>query len=324
MCTAKSEGGQRCFSNVKTALVNARAAKVQTAQEFMDAADAPRNTRERLLRRGLAAEHAYEDALAQYASTEKGRADLEERRRTAPGYHQAAATPVADAPDDASTFMLALSEGNMLANRAAETKRAVRAGEMSEETALKRTEYPNDFARDYREKSIDAAVTRILGPTPTYTKTPVRHLREGNVLDSGFELTRTPYTSVRLASGRRIIEGRFPGQPVVRKEWNASTQVRVKDVPRTAPASTATPAPAPTPATPAGPTTASDSARPADTPEQARYRDLFDDRNRLKDTIYAKQQTAEDGADAHEINELDAQLVQVEAEMESLETWRRR
>lgn len=318
MCTAKSEGGQRCYSNVKEALEKAHGYKVNAAQQYLDAANEPRHVRENALRRGLLTEHAYEDALAQYASTDQGRADLEERLKTARAYHHASTTATADEPDDAATIKMALMEGKMLADRAAETKRAVRAGEMSEETALKRTEYPNDFARDYRARTIDATVTRILGPSPTFAQRPVRHLQAGDVLNSGFVLTRRPYTSTRLRSGRLYVEGHFPGKPVVRKEWGASTNVYVQE--DAAPAAANTTAAPATPVSPA-PTVAQASA---DTPEQIRYRDLFEQRNNLTDTIYARTQNAEDAADAHEIGELDAQLAAVEAEMESLETWRRR
>lgn len=158
MCTAKSQGGQRCYSSASQALTTAHAAKGSAARAFFDAIKDPRATRETLLRRMLTAHHAYEDALAQYASTKRGRADLEQR------LNDPSAAPTTAPPIffDASAIKTALSEGQMLAERAAETKRAVRAGEMTQDTARTRAQYPNDFAREQRAQKIETTVARIL------------------------------------------------------------------------------------------------------------------------------------------------------------------
>jgi hypothetical protein len=164
MCTAKNQGGQRCFSSTSKALTKAHAKKVEAEVAYTAATDAgaPAAERETLLCKGLAAEYAYEDALSQYASTTKGHADLTERLSTSsPAYHQADLPNDPHRPDDVITVRTALMEGEHLRRRAAETKRAVKAGEMSPETALKRSEYPNEFARGMRAKSIDDTVARI-------------------------------------------------------------------------------------------------------------------------------------------------------------------
>lgn len=204
MCTSKPEGGQRCFSDTKEALDNAHAKKVksETLYQFAVESNASASARESLLRKGMAAEHAYEDALAQYASTEKGRADLTERLKTAPVYHKRQDPTGPNRPDDHATLSAAISDGDYLAHRAAETKRAVRAGEMSPETALQRTEYPNEFALAHRQTRTDAAVARIMATSAV-----------GPDLAEGHTVSNT-YTSRRPAIGEVITFVR----------WDASTQ----------------------------------------------------------------------------------------------------
>lgn len=165
MCTAKSAGGQRCYSSTKKSLEVAHTKKVETEIAYQSACDAgaPVAVREDLLRKGLAAEQAYEDALALYASTEQGAADLTARLADAPGWHKASDPIDPNRPDDNITLKTALNEGKYLADRAAETKRAVKAGEMSPEKAAERSEYPNAFAKEHRAKTMEQTVTRIIG-----------------------------------------------------------------------------------------------------------------------------------------------------------------
>lgn len=166
MCTSQAEGGQRCFSNTSKALAAASVKKASTEAAYLSAVaeDGSEPKRELRLRRGLAAEAAYEDALSQYASTTKGRDDLLARLVDAPRYHQANKPATGD---DWHTLNFAIQEGQSLRERAAETKRAVRAGEMSQETALARTEFPNDFARSHRAASDNRTVARIMArPLP--------------------------------------------------------------------------------------------------------------------------------------------------------------
>lgn len=54
-----------------------------------------------------------------------------------------------------------------------------------------------------------------------------------------------------------------------------------------------------------------------------RYSELFHQRNRLQDLIFERELTVEDAADAHAVNEMQLELDAVNAEMESMETWRR-
>jgi hypothetical protein len=54
-----------------------------------------------------------------------------------------------------------------------------------------------------------------------------------------------------------------------------------------------------------------------------RYSELFHDRIALQNQIFAREQTVEDSADAHAVNEMQTQLDAINAEMESMETWRR-
>jgi hypothetical protein len=57
---------------------------------------------------------------------------------------------------------------------------------------------------------------------------------------------------------------------------------------------------------------------------EAKYRALFTERNELTNLIYEKSLLVEDSADAYEVSELQTQLHDVERQMESMETWRRR
>lgn len=135
MCTSKAEGGQRCYANAKAALTKAKEAKVATEVAYVEATARGESAeqREPLLRAALAADYAYEDALSTYATTTRGRAELESRLETAPGYHQRADNSDPHRPDDYSTLRFVIDEGKARADRAAEVKRAVRAGELSPE-----------------------------------------------------------------------------------------------------------------------------------------------------------------------------------------------
>lgn len=231
MCNSRAEGGQRCPSGARKTLASKQAKKVAAEVAYTDAvaAGAPAAERADLLRKGLVAEHEYEDALAHYASTEEGRADLTARLATAPAYHTHRVGERLDPnrPDDVATLKIALYEGEHLARQAAEIKRAVRAGELTPEEGERRSVYPNEFYAARRASQIDNTVARVIP--------------------------------------------------------EAAATVR----------------------------------------DTARYRDLFDQRIALQNTIHIRSESIEDSADAHAVEELHQQLDAVNAEMEALETWRR-
>lgn len=161
MCTAKAQGGQRCFSSVKESLAVARAHLAEAETAYGAATVSEVVERDALCAKGVAAEYAYQDALAQYASTKQGHADLTARLPDAPSaYHSRGETLDPNRADDKATLTQALEEGAWLSTRATETKRAVKAGEMSPETAELRSAFPNEFAKAHRVKAALAAVEK--------------------------------------------------------------------------------------------------------------------------------------------------------------------
>lgn len=163
MCASKANGGQRCSGHAKKALDKAHAKKIATVEAFHAAKGAPVAEREALLRKGIAAEDAYEDALARYASTPKGRADLEARKAAAPGYHSAYDRDSLHQPDDYMDLEMALATGASLRRTATEIRMAVKSGELDKEGAIERSnQYPPQWVTDHRAKQAERTVARVI------------------------------------------------------------------------------------------------------------------------------------------------------------------
>lgn len=164
MCASKANGGQRCFGAAKKSLAAAGKAKEKTHAAWRAATDAgaPADQREALLRTGMAAEYAYEDALARYASTKKGAADLQERLKTAPEYYSAAALSGQISEDDRGDLESALADGVRMRRRSAQVRKDVRAGLLTKEQALAAIEYPTAAAKKHRADRIERTVANVI------------------------------------------------------------------------------------------------------------------------------------------------------------------
>lgn len=169
MCTAKTEGGQRCYSGAKASVEKAEARADKTVEAYQSAVERGVNVegQGRLLRRAMKAAYAYEDNLAEYASTDQGYADLATKAADAPTY-----VTKGDETVTADMYLDAMSEGKRIREHRAEIKRAVRAGELSPERALEQAAYPNEFIRQRREATIARKVAAIPEPTRPHVDLP--------------------------------------------------------------------------------------------------------------------------------------------------------
>lgn len=158
MCTSKSKGGQRCVSGARKTLTKAKATYTALAAAAKVHLDAGQQVPEALVRKGMASQYRLEDAMAVYASTVQGEADLREQAKAAPGWHQV--NRYAPGVLDKSDFDEALREGLFLRARNARIKAAVKAGQMTAMRAKIEAEYPMPGAAERRAREIDAAIER--------------------------------------------------------------------------------------------------------------------------------------------------------------------
>jgi hypothetical protein len=86
VCTPKAQGGQRCVSSTTKALDSASKRLERMVGQYTHAVEAESSPpmRAELRARMLKAEHAFEDALVEHATTATGRAEVEALRDGAP------------------------------------------------------------------------------------------------------------------------------------------------------------------------------------------------------------------------------------------------
>lgn len=285
MCKSQAEGGQRCSGHAK-ARMDASEAKMEAVLDELVRVDS--NVTQADYDAAVASYH--EDAK-KYASTLEGAADLRAQLANAQ-----AIDPNLNAEVVAAAAAM-IDEGARLARVNREVENAYRAtqGKPPLSTPLPQTFAEEQAAADKAAAEAEAKAAWAADPLG---------LRAADSLPS---LALDGWTFHPDAMNSPEVLGRYAA-PVIPAP--ATMQSVIASHARVADSIAAQ-------------TGGGDLPPNSDSPEQVRYRELFDRRNNLKDTIYAKEQTAEDAADAHEIGELDAELAAVEAEMESLETWRR-
>lgn len=161
MCQSKVNGGQRCASHARPALVKAEKAYADLAalgyQVRKDGSAVPADLVEKVTR----AEHAREDALVIYASTKSGESDLRARAKGMSHYRKDG-----DWGPSRQDIEQALAEGLRLRVRNARIKAAVKAGTMTKARAEAEAAYPPPGSQVWRQRSVDAAIEALSKPRP--------------------------------------------------------------------------------------------------------------------------------------------------------------
>lgn len=156
MCMPKTRGGQRCASATAKALTSASSRLERTVGRYHRAveSDASPAMRAELRGRALQADHAFEDALIEHATTPTGRAEVEALRDAAP-------LVLTDAENTRTRSFY----DNVLTS--ADYMRKVRADVKKLEgfvapRHMEAIEWPRAYERDLRAQQIETAKAREL------------------------------------------------------------------------------------------------------------------------------------------------------------------
>jgi hypothetical protein len=224
MCQPKSEGGKRCAAHTRPAYEAAML-------DIKGGTDAERVTRV----------DGHRQALIDHACTPSGAKELLEARalfeETYSVFPSTNTQQEKDRQSLLATLALVQVQSEIRASVEEQVRRRSRHDRTGSHVELPMTECtPQSVPTATTTAETAAASTLPTAPDTTgYERvdTTVRHLQAGDVLSgSGFVVTHTPYSGVRLKSGKLYVEGYYPGKAPRRHEWGASTTLIALRAPR--------------------------------------------------------------------------------------------
>lgn len=230
MCQPKSEGGKRCAAHTRPAYEAAML-------DIKGGTDAERVTRV----------DGHRQALIDHACTPSGAKELLEARalfeETYSVFPSTNTQQEKDRQSLLATLALVQVQSEIRASVEEQVRRRSRHDRTGTHAELPMTECapPTAPAATADAGTTSAGATSVAPALPTapdttgYERvdTTVRHLQSGDVLSgSGFVVTHTPYSGVRLKSGKLYVEGYYPGKAPRRHEWGASTTLIALRAPR--------------------------------------------------------------------------------------------
>ncbi|MGV8847615.1 hypothetical protein [Tessaracoccus sp.] len=192
MCNSQAEGGQRCYSHTKTAMAAAETKYNTLVEEADTYTHAGQPVPADLRTKGMQAAYDREDALARYASTPKGAADLNARMAAllidgkVPGPYG----PTAGACEEYHDYAEALSDGARLRDRAKAARDGVRNGTMTAALAADLTRHPSyeTVGRRLTKLSAHRPGAPVTPPTMETSRTALKAATDATIASTAKEV----------------------------------------------------------------------------------------------------------------------------------------